>query len=69
MNKTENESGPKGGGDVVLEEIRRIKEELFAAQGHDIHRLFAEAREREEHSGHQVANFEKEKTAKGPRND
>ena len=29
------------GGDLVLQEIWRIKDELSAARGHDVHRLFA----------------------------
>ena len=29
------------GGDLVLQEIWRIKAELSAARGHDVHRLFA----------------------------
>ena len=37
--------------DVVLQEIWRSKDELPAARGHDVHRLFAEARERQKHSG------------------
>lgn len=47
-----------GGGDVVLQEIWRIKDELSAARGHDIHRLFAEARERQKHFGHPVVNLQ-----------
>jgi hypothetical protein len=41
---------------LVLQEIRRIKDALSAARGHDVHRLFAEARERQGHSGHPVVN-------------
>ena len=37
-------------GDLVLQEIWRIKDELSAARGHSIDRLFAEARERQKHS-------------------
>ncbi len=33
-------------GDLVLREIWRLTEELSAARGHSIDRLFAEARER-----------------------
>jgi hypothetical protein len=64
MNETPNESAAQRGGDLVLQEMWRIKDELSAAQGHDIHRLFAEARERQKRSGHPVVNFEKVKTAK-----
>jgi hypothetical protein len=45
-----------GERDLVLQEIRRIKDALSAARGHDVHRLFAEARERQGHSGHPVVN-------------
>ena len=44
-------------GDLVLQEIWRIKDELSAARGHDVHRLFAEARKREKRSGHPLANL------------
>lgn len=46
-------------GDVVLKEIWRIKDELSAAYGHDVDRLFAEARERQKHSGHKVVNLQR----------
>ncbi|MCX7047138.1 MAG: hypothetical protein NTX50_16830 [Candidatus Sumerlaeota bacterium] len=59
MNKTTITPSAVSGGDVVLQEIWRIKDALSAARGHDVHRLFAEARERQEHSGHPVANFQK----------
>ena len=48
----------QGGGDLVLQEIWRIKDGLSAARGHDIHRLFADARKRQELSGHPVANLQ-----------
>jgi hypothetical protein len=38
-------------GDVVLQEIWRIKDELSAERGHHVHRLFAGARQREKRSG------------------
>jgi hypothetical protein len=44
--------------DLLLQEMWRIKDELSAARGHDVHRLFAEARERQKHSGHPVVNFQ-----------
>ena len=37
----------KTGGDLVLQEIWRIKDQLSAARSHDVHKLFAEARKRE----------------------
>jgi hypothetical protein len=58
MNKTTTEPIAMNGGDVVLQEIWRIKDELSAGRGHDVHRLFDEARERQKHSGHPVANFQ-----------
>ncbi|MEK7684695.1 MAG: hypothetical protein AAB466_04670 [Verrucomicrobiota bacterium] len=48
----------KGGGDLVLQEIWRIKDELSAARGHDIHHLFADARKRQKLSGHPVVNLQ-----------
>ncbi len=45
------------GGDLVLKEIWRIKDELSAARGHDVHRLFAETRKREKTSGHPFAEL------------
>jgi len=46
------------GGDVVLREIWHIKDELSAAREHDIHPLFADARKRQERSGHPVVNLQ-----------
>ena len=43
--------------DLVLQEIWRIEDELYAARGHDVHRLFGEARKREKRSGHPLANL------------
>ena len=54
-------------GDVVLREMWRIKDELSAARGHDVHRLFAETREREKLSGHPVVNLERKPKAKSAR--
>ena len=55
--KTTKESPATSGGDLVLQEIWRIKDELSAARGHDVHRLFAEARKREKRSGHPLSNL------------
>ncbi len=55
--KTTKEPPAISGGDLVLQEIWRIKDELSAARGHDVHRLFAEARKREKRSGHPLANL------------
>jgi len=60
--KTAHEPAEQGTGDLVLKEIWRIKDELSAARGHDVHRLFAEARERQKHSGRPVVSYQKQKT-------
>jgi len=57
MNKTAKEPPPQTGGDLVLQEIWRIKDELSAARGHDIHRLFADLRKRQKLSGHPVVDL------------
>jgi len=59
--KTVKEPTVQSGGDLVLQEIWRIKDELSAARGHDVHRLFAEARKREKLSGHPVVNLQKKR--------
>ena len=46
-------------GDVVLKGIWRIKDTLSASYGHDVNRLFAEARKRLKLSGHTVVNLQK----------
>ena len=58
MSKTTDIQSKKPSGDVVLQEIWRIKDTLSASYGHDVDRLFAEARERQEHSGHPVVNLQ-----------
>ena len=55
--KTINEPSAARGGDLVLQEIWRNKDELSAKRGHDVHRLFAEARTREKRSGHPLAKL------------
>ena len=49
----------KGSGDLVLQEMWRIKDESSATRGHDVHRLFAQARKRQKLSGHPVVSFHK----------
>ena len=44
--------------DLVLQEIWRIKDTLSAAYGHDVDRLFADARKRQKLSGHPVVNLQ-----------
>jgi hypothetical protein len=46
------------GGDLVLQEIWRIKDQLSATRGHSIDRLFADAHKRQKHSGHPVVNLQ-----------
>jgi hypothetical protein len=57
MSKTTEKQAAKSAGDVVLQEIWRIKDTLSAACGHDVDRLFAEARERQKRSAHPVVNL------------
>ncbi|MEO7677093.1 MAG: hypothetical protein ABIV39_10060 [Verrucomicrobiota bacterium] len=58
MIETAKEPPVQSGGDLVLQEIWRIKNEVSAARGHDVHRLFADARERQKLSGHPVVNLQ-----------
>lgn len=48
----------KSRGDVVLQEIWRVKDMLSASYGHDVDRLFAAARQRQKQSGHPVVNLQ-----------
>ena len=50
VGRTLNQIATQNRGDVV-------KDTLSAAYGHNVHRLFAEARKREELSGHPVVTF------------
>ena len=58
MNKATDIRSAKPGGDVVLQEIWRVKDALSASYNHDVDRLFAESRERQKRSGHQVVNLQ-----------
>ena len=58
MSETIKEQKLHKTGDVVLQEIWRIKDELSASYGHDVDRLFAEARKRQGVSEHQVVNLQ-----------
>ena len=49
-----------GVADEVLREVWRIKDELSASYGHDLDRLFAEAREHQRRSGRPSVNLEKQ---------
>jgi hypothetical protein len=58
MSKTTDVPTAKPKGDVVLQEIWRIKDTLSASYDHDVDRLFAESRERQTCSGHTVVNLQ-----------
>jgi hypothetical protein len=58
MSKATEIQTAKPTGDVVLQEMWHIKDTLSASYGHDVDRLFAEARERQKHSGHPVVNLQ-----------
>ena len=58
MNEVIKEQKLHDTGDVVLKEIWRIKDELSASYGHDVHRLFEETRKSEKLSGHPIANLQ-----------
>jgi hypothetical protein len=57
--KTLKETAVRTGDDLVLREVWRIKDELSVARGHDVHRLFAEARERQKQTAHLIVNRQK----------
>lgn len=50
----------------ILEEVWAARRALSEACGHDISRLFAEARERQRKSGRPSVNLEKRRPAKTP---
>jgi hypothetical protein len=58
MKTLKNEVMEPTEGDLVLREMWRIKDELSAARGHSIDRLFADARKRQKLSGHPVLNLQ-----------
>ena len=58
MSKTTDIQTRKPTGDVVLQEVWRIKDMLSASYGHDVDRLFAEARDRQNRSGRPVVNLQ-----------
>ena len=51
-------------GALVLREIWRIKDELSAARGQSIDRLFADARKRQKLSKHPIVNLQKRKSSR-----
>ncbi len=58
MNKTRDNQTQTPAGDVVLQELWRIKDTLSASYGHDVDRLFAQTRENQKKSGHPVVNLQ-----------
>jgi hypothetical protein len=54
-----------GVSDEVLREVWRIKDELSALYGHDLNRLFAEARQRQRESGRPSVDLQKKEQKKG----
>ncbi len=58
MTNATKEPKPNQSTDVVLQEIWRIKDTLSASYGHDVERLFADARKRQKLSGHPVVNHQ-----------
>jgi len=58
MSNATIELKPNQSTDLVLQEIWRIKDTLSAAYGHDVDRLFADARKRQKLSGHPVVNLQ-----------
>jgi hypothetical protein len=63
MSNATKELKPNQSTDLVLQEIWRIKDTLSAAYGHDVDRLFADARERQKRSGHVVVNLQTKRGA------
>ena len=63
MSKTTDLQTAKTTGDVVLQEIWRIKNTLSASYGHNVKRLFAETRKREKLSGHPLVKPPKRRKA------
>jgi hypothetical protein len=57
MSKLTDIRPAKADGDLVLREAWRAKDLLSSAYGHDVHRLFAETRAREELSGHPLLSL------------
>jgi len=64
MSKTTDVQTKKQSGDVVLQEMLRIKDTLSASYGHDVKRLFKETRKREKLSGHPLVDPPKRRKAR-----
>ena len=63
MSNATKELKPSQSTDLVLQEIWRIKDTLSASYGHDVHRLFADLRKREQLSGHPLVEPPKRRKA------
>ena len=57
MSEITTESKTSRCTDEVLLEVWRVKDALSAARGHSVDKLFADAREHQEHSGHRVVDL------------
>ena len=55
---------PNQSTDLVLQEIWRSKDTLSASYGHDVDRLFADARKRQKLSKHPIVNLQKRKSSR-----
>ena len=44
--------------DPIVEEVRRIRAQIAAEHGHDLHRIFEDARRREGAEGRRVISFD-----------
>lgn len=65
MKSTTDAEQTKPQGDVVLQEMWRIKDALSASYGHDVKRLFEEIRKREKLSGHPLVDPPKRTGSEG----
>jgi hypothetical protein len=61
--KTPQTQSASGAADDVLRKVWRIKDELSASYGHDLNRLFAEAREHQRKSGRPSVNLQPHRPA------
>lgn len=55
---TEAAEQPQAWHDPVVAEVRRVREELFAAAGYDIREFCRRLREKQSRSGHPVVTHE-----------
>jgi transposase len=55
---TKDGKQPKAWHDPIVSEVRRVREELFAAAGYDIREFCRRLREKQSRSGHPVVTHE-----------